>query len=73
MLKQLKKKIIDAKFTCFKKSQISFGSFGELILSADCFSGYSMIKETVAIGELVNEEVYNIEYLNDNVIKIMLK
>lgn len=70
MLNKLKKKIENNNFRNFTKVEIKYD---ELIVSANKFSGYNSIKEQVGITKLIDEDKYNVEYLNNNIIKIKLK
>lgn len=45
----------------------------ELIISADKFSGYSTIKEQAIISSMIDANIYAVQQLNGNVIKVKLK
>ena len=70
MLNELKNKIDAYNFKSYKNTKISYG---ELFISADDFTGYNLIKEFGEITELIDLQIYDVEHLNDNIIKIKLK
>lgn len=70
MLNKLKKKIENNNFSNFTNVEIKYD---ELIVSASQFIGYDSIKEQVEISQLIDNDKYKIEYLNNNIIKIKLK
>ena len=70
MLNKLKKKIENNNFTNFTNTAIKQD---ELTVSADKFAGYNTIEELVAISAMINENIYSVEYLNNNLIKIKIK
>jgi len=70
MLICLNKKIKKNNFKSFNKIEIMYD---ELIISANHFTGYDSIKEQVEIAQLIDEDKYKVQYLNNNIIKIKLK
>lgn len=70
MLKRLKKKIEKNNFTDFTNLIIKHD---ELIVSADKFRGYNTIKEFIVLNTIIDTNIYSIEHLNNNSVKIRLK
>ncbi len=70
MLNILKNKLIAKNFKYYKNIKIAVD---ELLISADSFTGYEVIKEMTDITALIDLKIYKVEYLNDNHIRVKLK
>ena len=70
MLNKLKKKIENNNYQNFTKIEIENNV---LRISAKMFSENILMQELIEISQLVDKKVYNLSYLNDNIIEIKLR
>lgn len=70
MLNNLKEKIETCGCNSYKNIEIIYD---ELIISANKYTGYLLIRDLVTISEIIDTDIYNVEYLNDNIIKVKVK
>lgn len=70
MLNELKNKLLHSNLNYYKNIKIVHG---ELILCAGDFTGYDLIKETIAIDKIIDKKLFKAQYLNNNIIKIKTK
>lgn len=70
MLNELKNEIEAQRFSSYTNIEVSSG---ELLISANDFTGYNLIKEMIIIFEMINTMLYHVEHLNNNIIKVKLK
>jgi hypothetical protein len=70
MINELKKQLLKSNLKHYKSIAIIYG---ELVMSADNFTGYELIQETMEIDKLIDKKLFKVQYLNNNIIKIKTK
>lgn len=70
MINKLRNKLLSSNLKHYKKIEIVYG---ELVISADDFTGYELIEETVAIDNMIDKKLYKVKHLNDNIMIVKQK
>jgi hypothetical protein len=70
MLNELKNKLLQSNLNYYKNIEITHD---ELIISADDFTGYELIQETLLIDKLIDKKLFIVKHLNNNIIKVKNK